>query len=158
MSTISNNNNSNLMNKIKIVIGDWSDDWHGQCEDYVYEVNKTVAEMQQAYKDSCRKTLVQFNHSENYTPIKDPIEIWTEYDDREIPEEAVEILAQHWVDVSEFEYSEEAVEIILSFIKISLPDLVWEEAGYKRSELESIPSVNGWWWDLNVQFWYWLYD
>lgn len=43
------------MSKVKLSIGDWSQDGHNQSEDFVYEVNKTVSEIRQGYKDSCKK-------------------------------------------------------------------------------------------------------
>lgn len=44
-------------------------------------------------------------------------------------------------------------------IKLSLPDLILEEAKFKRSELKNIEPVNGWWNpELNCQFGYGLYD
>jgi hypothetical protein len=61
------------------------------------------------------------------------------------------------------EYLDECVELegfaelIMAFIKISVPDLIWEEASFKRSELKTIEPINGWWNDeLNVAFGYGL--
>ena len=47
------------MRKVKLVIGDWSGDGHGQSEEFVFETNKTVEEIGQAYKDSCKLTGLQ---------------------------------------------------------------------------------------------------
>lgn len=41
---------------MKLVLGDWSDDGNGKTEEFILEVNKTVAEIQEAYKQSCKLT------------------------------------------------------------------------------------------------------
>ncbi len=35
--------------------------------------------------------------------------------------------------------------LIMEFIKLSLTDLTYEEAYFKKSELKTIPPINGWW-------------
>lgn len=161
--------------QIKITIGDWSKDGHEQYEEFVFESNKTVEQVRQAYKDSCKLTGLQFNHGENYTGLKEhdsyrtKLKICTEYQDSEISVEALQILNKHNISVFEHIFEDEDTEyfldadvflkLLLDFIKLSLPDLILEEASFKKSELRDMPAVNGWWnGELNVQFGYGLFD
>ena len=161
------------MSKVKLTIGDWSQDGHNEFEMFVYEVNKPVEEIRQAYKDSCKKTGLQFNHNENYTGLVEhsnykytETRICTEYEDDKIREEAIEILKSFDFDLSKycngdfgFDDVEQFCELILDFIKLSLPDLTWKEASFKKSDLKTIEPINGWWNEsLNVQFGYGLFD
>ena len=156
------------MSKVKLTIGDWSQDGHNEFEIFVYEVNKSVEEIRQAYKDSCKKTGVQFNHNVNYTGLVERSyeKICTEYEDDKIREDAIEILKNFDFDLSKycnedfgFDDVEQFCELILNFIKLSLLDLTWEEAAFKKSELKTIEPINGWWnTSLNVQFGYGLFD
>jgi len=58
------------MNKMYLVLGDWSDDGHGKYEKVLVEVNKTIEEVQNAYKNSCKLTGISFNGSnEDFTGI-----------------------------------------------------------------------------------------
>lgn len=161
--------------KIKITIGDWSQDGHNQYDESVFESNKTVEEIQDAYKASCKLTGIQFNHNEDYTGLKlgyrSPFLICTEYEDSKISAEALEILKKHNVTVfidddngddEDPEYyldQDSFLQLLIDFIKISLPDWTLEEAAFKKSELRTIPAVNGWWnGNLNVQFGYGLFN
>ena len=153
------------MGKVKITIGDWSEDGHNQYDEFVYESNKSVKDIRQAYKDSCKLTGLQFNHNENYTGTEvhnsygTPYHICTEYDEDTISDIAMGILMEHDIEVgSDYLSVDEFAELIIDFIKLSLPDLVLEEASFKKSELRDISAVNGWWnHELNVGFGYGLY-
>lgn len=165
------------MNKVKITIGDWSEDGHSHYDVFVYESNKTVEEIRQAYKDSCKLTGISFNHNEDYTGLNvgygSERQIATEYDNPTISKLAEEIFLQHGIDVWEglsksaftpddvvyIDGDEHFIEILVKFIKLSLPDLILEEGSFKKSELSSIAAVNGWWNpELNCQFGYGLYS
>lgn len=162
------------MVRVKLSIGDWSKDGHNQCEYFVYEVNKSVSAIRQSYKDSCKLTGLQFNAGENYTGLTahstygSLLHICTEYTDNALSTNAKERLSNNGIDVSKcFDEDEEDccidvaafAELILQFIKLSIPDFVWEEAAFKKSELENIEPINGWWnAELNVQFGYGLFD
>jgi hypothetical protein len=162
--------------KVKLTIGDWSGDGHNQSEDFVFEVNKSVEEIRQAYKDSCKLTGMQFNHNENYTGIKYDwqaarnYEICTKYEDGCMRADLVKKLKTFGLDATNFsiedvEEGEDChfdtdtfAELIMEFIKLSLHDLTYEEAAFKKSELKTIPAINGWWNEqLNVQFGYGLF-
>ena len=80
--------------KVKLTLGDWSNDGHGKYEEIIYKSNYPVSVIRQSYKDSCKLTGVQFNHNEDYTgngvgtKHNSPYKIWTEYEDCTILEEA----------------------------------------------------------------------
>jgi hypothetical protein len=163
--------------KVKLLIGDWSGDGHGKSESIIFETNKTVEEIQQAYKDSCKLTGISFNHNEDYTglnlkwnhPEYKDRKICTEYDSYEISRLAEKILKEHGIDVWEG-FDEDAydredelapvdgvdhfTELWVKFVKLSLPDLEMT-----RISDDEIPVINGYWnKNLNVQFGYGLYD
>lgn len=166
------------MNKVKLNIGDWSKDGHSQSESIIFNTNKSVEEIQQAYKASCKLTGLSFNHNEDYTelnlnwqhPEYDDRKIATEYESSEISKLAEEILLKHGIDVWEgydmnvynkkedlapIDGVDHFVELWIKFVKLSLPDLILE----RIEEKEIIPSINGYWnKNLNCQFGYGLFD
>lgn len=146
--------------KVKLNLGDWSEDGHGKCDSLILEVNKDVSEIRQGYKDSCKLVGVQFNHNENYAGLqrtsRTPLHIWTEYEDSYISEEAMECLIESGLFKDEEEYCQKYEDyperLIMDFIKLSLPDLEYEFLD------DEIPSINGFWNDeLNCQIGYGLY-
>lgn len=160
--------------KVKLSIGDWSHDGHNQYEDFVFEVNKSVEEIRQAYKDSCKLAGMQFNHNENYTGINydwrqaGKYECLCEYENSVMSSNFIQKLKAVGLDVSKYAIDgndeelcfgiEGFAEMIMQFIKLSLPDLTYEEAAFKKSEIKTIPPINGWWnKDLNVQLGYGLF-
>jgi hypothetical protein len=155
--------------KVRITIGDWSGDGHSHAEQFVYESNKSVEEIRQAYKDSCRLTGLSFNHNEDYTGLLKPgdygtdRQICTEYQESSISKFAKEILKTFNINIEKYVESdsddyidcENFIILLIDFIKLSLPDLKLEEASFKKSELKDMPPVNGWWNEqLNCQFGY----
>jgi len=153
--------------KVKLTIGDWSGDGHSVSEILVYESNKSVEEIRQAYKNSCKLTGLSFNHNEDYTGLNlgygTDRQIATEYEDSNLSELAVNIFEKYKIK-SYIPFQEEPdantfTNLLIDFIKLSLPDLILEEASYKKSELKDIPAINGWWNDsLNCQFGYGLFE
>jgi len=155
---------------VKLTIGDWSGDGHEEYDIYVYQVNYPVDVIQQSYKDSCKLTGIQFNHNDKYVDI--PGSIWnmgndrivcTEYDDYMISNNAKEILRNHNIPdrfyMGDYIDPEKFSILILEFIKLTLPKLEYKEGLYKKSELNNMSAINGWWNDtLNVQFGYGLYE
>lgn len=80
-----------------LTIGDWSEDSHEEYEKVYFKVNYPVETIRQAYKDSCLKTGVQFNHNENYTGTEKRRiydQIWTEYKNNAIRPNEVATLRQ----------------------------------------------------------------
>lgn len=156
------------------MIGDWSSDGHGKSDTVLLESNKTVREIQEAYKKSCKLTGLSFNHNDDYTGLKLPWNhpeakerrIAVEYGDNTISKLAEEILLKHGIDVWDgFDKSvftdddvvyidgpDHFIELWIKFVQLSLPDLVLEKV------TDDIPVINGWWNEnLNVQFGYGLY-
>ena len=162
--------------KIKIPVGDWSDDGHGKCKDIIIESNLPMEALQQGYKDSCKLTGLSFNHNQDYTglnlkwdhPEYKDRHIATEYQSSTISRLAEKILLEHGIDVwegfddAEFDPEDLApiddtshfVELLMAFIELSVPGLE-----YSIVKQEDIPALNGYWNDnLNVQFGYGLFD
>ncbi len=122
------------MKKIKLVIGDWSKDGHNQSEDVIINCNKSIEELQEAYKKSCLLAKIQFTNNENLTGL--------ELDRQELRKHQILVAYQSW-NISEFqkekllkagikkdllciEEPNNLVSLILEFIKLSLVDLDWK--------------------------------
>ena len=139
------------MYRMKLVLGDWSDDGHGRSDIILYECNHPVEKVQQAYKDSCKLTGVQFNINENYTGVKRDYpeeckyQICTEYDSSEIPETAYNMLVEACIDMDSMGIIKDDLddtqfkELWWEFVKLSLPDLTYKEI------TDDTPVINGYW-------------
>ena len=167
------------INKMILVMGDWSDDGHCHSDNFGFEANKTVEEIQAAYKQSCKTTGISFNHNEDYTErdydysIKKHYYAATNYMAPFVYSEFYATCvafdcpyldrfyqAKYQMDtVYMFDNADSFrhfIDMWWWFVKLSLPDLE-----YDRSDtvLVSSPTINGYWNDgLNVQFGYGLYD
>jgi hypothetical protein len=166
------------MNKMYLVLGDWSDDGHGKHDKILLESNVSVKDIQQAYKDSCKLTGVSFNHNEDFTETNhlwedsDKYRIADEYEDSQLSKFVFDILAKHGLtkemlkewepsgydedkDGNFFLYVENFVELWIWFVKLSLPKNTIIKTADEKNE---IPCINGYWdKNLNVQFGYGLY-
>lgn len=163
------------MNKMYLVLGDWSGDGHGKSEKVLVVSNKTVKEIQNAYKASCKLTGVSFNHNEDFTGQNrdwreaKKYQIATEYEQGfKVSGEAKQALKDAGYDVDKhfafgMDEDDDQVEdndviflhIWTEFVKLSLPDLIIN----KVPEDEDMPVINGYWdKGLNVQFGYGLYE
>ncbi len=159
------------MNKMKLVLGDWSNDGHGRSENVLIESNLSVLEIQEAYKASCKLTGVSFNHTEDYTGIKrdyhdDKYHVCVEHQDNFLTPETVDILKNHGLPDSflnkldvvfgsdgYYLYKESYIELWIWFVKLSLPSVAILE-----NVNDEVPVINGCWnKNLNVQFGYGLY-
>lgn len=164
------------MNKMYLVLGDWSDDGHGKHDKILLESNVSVEDIQNAYKASCKLTGVSFNHNEDYTETDrdwreaDRFRIACEYEDSTLSPFVFGILAKHGLtkkmlkewDPDGFEDEEDIslttesyIQLWIWFVKLSLPkDTVLTIVEGK----DEIPCINGYWdKNLNVQFGYGLY-
>lgn len=167
------------MNKIDIVLGDWSDDGHGKSDKITILVNKTPQEMKLAYKASCKALGISFNHNDDFTEVK-PLEdfseqynaenarqVCAEYGETQINQWVLDILKENCSQFIDKEVIEEIetndtylnqvdfLALLMGFVSYSLPEFKWEypEAG------DVIPVFNGYRDDeLNVQLGYGLYD
>jgi hypothetical protein len=138
------------MTKMYLVVGDWSDDGHGKYEKLLFEVNKSVEEVQQAYLNSCKLTGLSF-HDDG---------IACDYEDSSISKQQFEILEKYIGEKrlegciefdSEDYYIVDFSNLWWEFVKISLPDLVYNEVE------NSIPVINGFWGKLNHAFGYGMF-
>lgn len=161
----------------KVPVGDWSKDGHSQHKDFYVSSNYPVKDMQQAYRDTCKKIGLQLNHSDNYMGIDgadkhDSKDKWrfllTEYEQSSIDEKAVKILLDNGFDFGRVDgerdendkmilqevyfYDEGVFDLFLWFVSFSMPnDFSWEEVVQ-----DAVPIV-GWWSDLNHQIGYGVY-
>ena len=152
------------MNKMYLVIGDWSQDGHNQSYKVLCESNKTLVEVQEAYKQSCKNTGVSFNHDEDYTDLvldhKHTNQVCTEYEENTISEENKKLLIEYGVvfddNLDAEDFQEDFENVLLQFIKLADPSMVLNSM---PKEKDIIPYINGYWDDtLNVQFGYGLFD
>ena len=165
------------MNKMYLVLGDWSDDGHGKHDKILLESNVSVKDIQDAYKASCKLTGVSFNHNEDFTETKrgweeaDKYRIACKYEDSQLSKFVFDILAKHGLtkemleewDTENIQDEEEDISLITEsyiqlwiwFVKLSLPSVAVIKI---VEEKDNIPVINGYWNDnLNVQFGYGLY-
>lgn len=159
-----------LQYKIKVNIGDWSNDGHGYNEVYVFDSNYDVNALRVAYKQSCELVGVQFNHNTNYTDDESksrhgtPYYICTKYGDASVSEEAATLLLEKGLDVADYSMQHDEIlydadcilNLILDFIKLSLQDLELNEGAFRKSDLINMDTLNSG--DLNHQFGYGVFD
>lgn len=155
----------------KLTLGDWSEDGHCISKVFLITCNcESVTDIQNAYKESCRKLGIQFNDDDNnYTgkklQYKDPHIIWCRYDEDDMSKVAYDILNKAgcfdgiYVEETDegryyIEEREECARLIMNFIALSMPN----DFAYKIVK-EDYPCINGYWnRNLNVQFGYGLFD
>lgn len=168
-----------------LVLGDSSSDGHSQSDKILLKSNRSVADIQEAYKSSCKLTGVSFNHNQNYTGIvrssneESEYQIATEYERSGIPSKALEVLCKFgfrkkFIESNKYEFDELEetlkygddlvtvdsiqdffVDVWIWFVKLSLKDTDVLEV---VTEIDTIPHINGHWdKNLNVQFGYGLY-
>lgn len=159
------------MNKMYLVLGDWSEDGHGESNKVLVDVNKELSEVQEAYKASCKLTGISFNHNEDYTGTnrdfsqRRKFQIASQYEDSSLSEEVMGVLLEYGFDVeslSSYEggetvwlNDEDFIELWFWFVGLSLDGLMFCLVDDK----DEIPCINGYWNDnLNVQFGYGLYS
>lgn len=148
------------MHTFTVPIGDWSDDGHGKCDEYIVQCSHSASECRKAYIDSCRLTGYQFHHNHPGIPQVRGVPLCADYEDNVISWDAVERFREHGLDILsllEDEWEEEddvsvgtdeLLRIIMAFIGLSLKDFSWEE-------IKSPPALFGYWNDeLNVQMGY----
>lgn len=167
------------MNKMYLVLGDWSDDGHGKYEKVLLQSNLPVKIIQEAYKDACALTGISFNNNEDYTNVKrdweerEKHQIATRYENSFVPKTCLAILESHGIQIEDWytedpsnKYSkdkegnliifqEDFVNLWIAFVKLCLPqDAILQRAPQE----EEIPVINGYWnKNLNTQFGYGLF-
>ncbi len=147
------------MNKMYLVVGDWSEDEHGKFEKVLVEVNKTVEEVQNAYKDSVQLTKISFNNNNKYHGF-DGIDhlICVEYEDKNLSDSVIERFKELGCPKDILEnfiekpFTDTFTSLWFWFISLSLSNLE-----YKTTK-DEIPNINGYWdKNLNAGFGYGLY-
>lgn len=162
------------MRKVKLTLGDWSRDGHGNSDYFVFMVNKTVSEIRQGYKDSCKKFGFQFHSGKNYTKkeycwivceeVGEDITLLCleELDKlRSISRNAGAIIDKfnENKNISQEEKLILFSELVMCFIAASITDLIWYEAKFYKSKVRHIEPINGWWnEELNCSFGYGLWS
>lgn len=76
------------MNKVTLVVGDWSHDGHAQTENFTYEVNVTKDELYAAYVRGVKVCGVDWTQ-----------EVVAEYEDSAVPIDVVKKLLAHGIDI-----------------------------------------------------------
>jgi len=153
------------MNAMFLVLGDWYSNVSFNYERILVLSNKTVIEIQNAYKTSCKLTGVSFHRSNDPSDQKEAYDhfIATDRDQGfEVSDETKQALNLHGYNFDEhlaFGFNEDNMQVKLNsaiflhlwteFVKLSLPDLII--TAYDGTT--AIPVINGYWDDeLNVYF------
>lgn len=157
----------------KLALGDWSEDGHGISKDILVDCNcNNVVDIQNAYKESCKKLGIQFDDDKDYSEkgykYHDPHLVWTDYQDNDMSAIAYDILNKagcfDGTDIEEDDgryhiesikgcVLEEHAKVIMNFIALSMP----ENFSYQIVK-EDYPYINGHWdGNLNVGFGYGLF-
>ncbi len=135
----------------KVPIGDPSDDGHGKADIFTVECNHGILELKEAYKQSCEKLQIAFDHGTlklGWThPESKARTIAVEYGDSKVSDLAYNILKENSISVNggddeddDYKYwiegPEELLSIVMQFIKLSLPDLEYKVIGEKLPSLD----------------------
>lgn len=165
------------MYKMKLELGDTSNDGHGKTATILLKSNVDVSTIRKAYKDSCYLTDVQFNINNKFTKTQytlqnsEEYEICTEYEDtylnKEIfiklqkfglTEELLNSFSIYRNSIDDERYSmgeNNFFRLWIWFVKLSLP----KDTIIDIIQDNDIPSINNSWPDkeLNEQFGYGLF-
>lgn len=163
------------MNKMKLELGDMSNDGHGKTATILLQSNVDVSTIRKAYKDSCYLTDVQFNSNDRFTKTKykwqedEKYEAVVQYEDSYLSSFIVDKLSKFGLtedllssfniekDVKHhryFMYKYNFVPLWIWFVKLSLP----EDTIIEVIEDDDIPSINnGPRNELNTQIGYGLF-
>lgn len=167
--------------KVKLTLGDWSEDGHSQFRKIYFESNKTIKQIRAAYINSVRLTEIYFHaiDDSDYASLKGRYtdtelakrEIAVDYEIDYVSQLSYDIFTKHGIDVEKYvkkvevyvyEFNEDFaykiqgessfVNLFIDFLKLSLPDLSLERVD------NDVPNINGWHEkDFNFQFGYGLY-
>lgn len=135
----------------RIVIGDSCGGGHGKFIEFYFASNLTDKQIQNAYKETCKKIQMQMHDSNLLIDKKYEYDYWrflvSEFEDSIVKEEAVSLLKEHGF---EFEYrlivedeniaildAEETFRLFMWFVRYSEPTLE-----YERIELDAY-DING---------------
>ena len=109
----------------QLPIGDWSNDGHGICDWFVVRSNKEVKFVFEAYFKSA-----------DANPDIDPANICSEYEDRDIDEETLQLIESAGFKFDGTVSTESFAKFVLWFIMLSDKDL--------KLEIVPIPKLINW--------------
>jgi len=121
--------------KTYLVVGDWPHDGHGVTEKVLIETNKTIQEVQNAYKASCKLTKISFTGIKRSRKENNKYSIYTNYEDNKLTEEVKTILLafncpQVYIDACDEDKYKAFIDLWFWFVKLSLPDLEYNYGLY----------------------------
>jgi hypothetical protein len=123
------------MKKIKIEIGDWSNDGHGQSEIVTLLSNRTIQELEVLYKKSCELTGLQFTTNGDESGRNrdwqemNKWKVLQDYEQSTITDFQIEEFAKYGIVIEDPEFEgdvERFTELFLQFLKLSDSDFKWE--------------------------------
>jgi hypothetical protein len=171
------------MHEIVITIGDWSEDGHGCYKMFKFESSHSKEELQEAYKKSCIKSGLSFDHEFN-SGHDEPNAICVEYQSSTITAYQMFMLHKTFrLDISDIPENvknfsmnglqpdaKELAHIILWFVGCSLENFtrtplvkmnkceINEFHDEKNFDEFCKKTFNGWWGELNVQMGYGIFN
>ena len=140
--------------KFYVNIGDWSDDGHRESDRFLFESNYPVAQLQEAYKASCKKTGLELHTvCERYGEFTIEAKAFDTLIKHGCPMVYIKDCAEEYYDEMEANPRPKGfAQIIMWFVGLSMPEDFTCE-----SKTDEIPNFNGFWGDLNESFGYGLY-
>lgn len=143
-------------------VGDWSDDGHGKCTEYMYSVNKTRDEITKAYHKTSELLNMTFDTNDGWG-VK--TQLLCDYQDGKLSADVVKTLLEKGFSFKRFDdfdkddlersvwvYPEEVPDLFFEFVKISLPDLEYQPVPEKKNYLI------GWNTELSFHLGYGVFD
>ncbi len=117
------------MGLIEFVIGDWSGDGHSMSEKFIVESSHSLFDIRKAYKKGVAQTGI------------DLFEICNEYQEGQIPKEAIPLFDHVEIDIG---YEEEITPSVEEFFQaiLKLIRIGNEEIEFKELKTQ---CFNGWW-------------
>lgn len=101
---------------VKLVVGDWSNDGHGNTRDIVYEVNTTARQMDQAHEQGAKAIGVAWE------------KVCEDYQDHTVPDDVMAKLKKHGIELpDECIGPDEFAWVWLEIAKIGDPSLDCQE-------------------------------
>ena len=137
--------------KLKMNVGDPSQNGHNQSETVYFISNKSIKELNEAYLKSCQLTGLVFDGTINlvfdgvkldwrHPEYKDRT-ICVEYESFEISDLAISILQNHGIETKKDDLNVDyLVELFFKFIKLSLVDFEYE---FSEDETELLDITIG---------------
>ena len=115
----------NLVHKVTMVVGDWSDDGHGKTQEFNFKTNRSIEELGELYEKGVEITGHDImSHCEDYEDRTVPCDLMQKF---------TELFPQEMEDFSEVEtdctlqiWPEDFAHLVCLTIKAADPDVVFE--------------------------------